>query len=44
MIGISAVEARLRGAFYLMGLFFGFDGLEWLGEVLGFQTGDGMGI
>ena len=26
-----------------MGLFFGFVGVEWLGEVGGFQTGNGMG-
>ncbi len=26
-----------------MGLFFGFVGVEWLGE-LGFLTGDGMGL
>ncbi len=26
------MEAGLRGAFYLIGLFFGFVGVEWLGE------------
>ncbi len=37
------VQAGLRRAFYLMGLFFGVVGVEWLGEVLVFQRGDGMG-